>query len=102
MVPNSMKIEVWGGLEALGSAWGAPWSQDGAQERQEAQEAPRWPTWRQHGPTWLENGVPNPPKIDKKSVQKSLSFFDCFLMRFWRGLGSKIDQKVMPKWKRKL
>ena len=65
MVPKSVEIEVWGGLEALGGAWGAPWSQDGAQERQkEPQEAPRWPTWRQHGPTWLENGVPNPLKID--------------------------------------
>ena len=82
MDPKSMKIEVRGVWEALGGGWGASWSQDGAQERQEeAQEAPRWPTWRQHGPTWLENGVPNPLKIDKKSMQKSLSFFDCFLIR---------------------
>ena len=76
-------FQVLGGLEALGGAWEAPWSQDGAQERQKkSQEAPRWPTWRQHGPTWLENGVPNPLKIDEKSIKKSLSFFDGFLMRF--------------------
>ena len=53
---------VW---EPLEGAWGASWSQDGAQERQEElQEGRWWPTWRQDGPTWLENGVPNPSKID--------------------------------------
>ena len=79
MVPKSLKLksgEVW---EPMGGSWGAPWSQDGAQERQkEPQEAPRWSTWRQHGPTWFENGVPNPLKINDKSIKKSLSFFDCF------------------------
>ena len=32
-----------------------------------------------------------------KSMQRSFNFLGDFLMMFWRGLGAKMDQEVMPK-----
>mgnify|MGYP001346994851 CR=1 FL=1 len=90
MIRKSMKMEVWGVWEPLGGAWGASWSKDGAQERQEepkealmANFALRWANLaRNWGPKSMENRY----KIEAK-VQFRSWFFGKVLEGFWKGFG---------------
>ena len=44
-----------------------------------------------------QDGVQNPIKIDKKSVQNSIIFSKGFLKHFGRDLGAKMDEKSVQK-----
>ena len=69
------------------------------------QEGPGWPTWRQDGPTWLENGIPKSWKIGKKIDAKTGNFLERFFDEVLEGFGSehslksdaKIDAEIMKK-----
>ena len=81
------------------------WSQEGARMAKKSKNnidptkkgaAPHsaTPFWRKMWPTWLQVGLPNRLKIDKKSMPKSIKNLMHLGIDFWEDLGGFWE----PKW----